>query len=421
MSDKFPHDNAPEGCKHLYGALFTVPFGSIVVPDADPDGEFKFSNPRLNTERGAADLIDKRLSAELRDSIKSKTLLNPLVCRWIQKDGKNFPQLVGGDRRYRAISFLIHKKEIVTDPRSMHLNDDGEWDYKQVPANEAYALIPCQIFAVSNDLEALALAWAENKGRINLTEGHEIAEVRKLRQINASDEKILEILQQDEKWLQETDNLLANLDADTLADLLESRMTRACAIELSTVVDIELRSQIRIKANEAAIETCQRKVKRIQKQIESALDEREIAEGAVADAEFHDDETAVKVAEGAVEEATKKVKRHVKERDGEAPVATAKQVKDAKEEADPGNVIPTPRMLRAAKVQDGLQYLDNLIANGGKDLEDPPAFVADLNTLMGMRRVLNNNILANEADFRITVKRHVEAIGQQIVDLIRMR
>lgn len=414
-------ENVPEGVKQLYGTLYVVPFNSIIIPDADGDEkEYKFTNPRMLTEQGTADLMDKRLSADLRESIKVKTLLNPLVCRWVKKDGVNRPQLVGGDRRYRAVDFLIRKKEIVTDPRSLHLNDDGEWTYKQVSADEAYATIPCQIFAVANDLDALALSWAENKGRIDLTEGHEVAEVIKLRKFGASDDKILEILQREEKWLAETDRLIAELDHETLADLIESRMTRACAAELCAINDVELRTKIRTKANEAAQETYQKKIKRYQAQIEKALDEREIAEGAVADAEFHNDEEGVAAAEAKVEEASAKVTSAVQKRDSEQPMATARNARDAASEA---GVKPTKprngngngsdngekvRMLKSAKVEAGRDYLDKLIKNNGQCLENPPTFVADVEELKLARRILNNNVLANEEDFALTIKRHID-------------
>ena len=309
MADKSIMDNLPEGAKHLHGALFIVPFESIQVPDDTEGGdEYKFKNPRLNTQFGLSELADKRLSAELRESIRNKTMLVPLVCRWIMSEsGKYLPHLVGGDRRYRSVDFLRRKKEIVADPRKVSINDRGEWVYARVPATEAYENIACMVFAVNNDLDALALAWAENKSRLNLTDGHEVAEVVKLRRFNAPDERILEILQRDEKWLAETDRLLKNLDENTLEDLLENRMTRACAIELSTIENLDKREKIRVAANEAAQETYERKVARIEKQLESALDQREIAEGGVAEAEFHKDEAGVSTAKAQVTKQKRKL------------------------------------------------------------------------------------------------------------------
>jgi hypothetical protein len=390
--------------------LFAVPFAALRVPDSDEEEAkaqgYKFKNPRLNTERGQADLLDKRLSAELRESIKHRTLLNPLVCRWIKEGDSFYPLVVGGDRRYRALDFLIRKKEIVTDPRSVQMNDKGEWVYSQAPADQAYVTIPCQCFAVNTDLDALALSWAENKGRINLSDGHEVAEVIKLRKFAATDERILEILQQDEKWLAETDTLITSLDVDTLGDLLEGRIDRASAIELSNIADLTLRGKIRVAANEASQEACDRKIKRLQRQVESALTQKEIAEGSVADAEFDGDGKATKEAKEAVEEADKKVKRTIKERDETTPVTTAKDVKKA--EADngtPRNDDDRPqRILSSKKISEGVDYLDAIIKNNGKCLEGTFVYPT-LEALKLVRAVLNNNILANEADFAATLRR----------------
>jgi len=410
MADtSLPLDRLPEGCKHLYGALFAVPFASLRTPDTEEEdaksGEYKFRNPRLNTERGQQELLDKRLSAELRESIKQRTLLNPLVCRWV-KDGDGFyPLVVGGDRRYRALDFLIRKKEIVTDPRSIQLNDKGEWVYSQCPADEAYLTVACQVFAVNTDLDALALSWAENKGRINLSDGHEVAEVIKLRKFHATDERILEILQEDEKWLAETDMLIGTLDVETLGDLLESRLDRASAIELSSIADLPLRSKIRVAANEAAQEACERKIKRLQRQVESALTQKEIAEGSVADAEFDGDGEASQEAQAAVTEAEKKVKRTIKERDETTPVTTVKDVRRAEVDNGKPNDDDRPlRTLSSKKISEGLEYIDAIIKNGGKCLEGS-FFFPTLDGLKLVRAVLNNNILANEADFAATLRR----------------
>ena len=419
--ESFPMNRIPDRSKHLYGALFAVPFDAIRTPDADEDevlepSQYRFKNPRMLTEKGQSELLDKRLSAELRESIKHRTLLNPLVCRWVLDGDQYYPQLVGGDRRYRCLDFLIRKKEIVTDPHSLQLNDRGQWIYTQCSADEAYETIPCQVFAVNDDLEALALAWAENKGRINLTEGHELAEVMKLRKVGASDEKILEILQQDEKWLAQSDSLIGNLDVDTLADLLENRINRESALELCSIEDESLRNKVRIAANEVSKEACNRKLKRIQRQIEAALDQKEIAEGSVADAEFQQDEDAVQDAKDSLADAEKKVSRTVKERDETKPVTTARDVKKAatatgvKRDDDDRPL----RILSSKKIQDGVDYVDSLINNGGKCLDGTFIGGPGLVTALGLvRKILNNNILANEPDFGATVKRHLDGLHKR--------
>lgn len=409
--------SVPEGCAHLYGSLFSVPFAMLRTPDSVDvkDNEYKFVNPRLLTESGANDLLDKRLSADLRENIKHKTLLNPLICRWVKDGDSYYPLIVGGDRRYRALDYLISKKELVADPRSVELDDKGNWISKQCSANEVYETVLCQVFAVNDDLDALALAWAENKSRINLTEGHEIAEVMKLRKIHTSDEKILEILQRDEKWLSQTDSLIANLDEETLADLLENRIDRESACALGKIEDKELRQKIRVAANAATSETCNRKIKRLQKQVESALDSKEIAEGSVAVAEFNNDEDAVDEARNELSVAEKKVKKIVKERDQISPLTAVKDIKKAAaassyvEREDDDKPL---RILSARKIQNGLDYIDNLIENDGNCEDEEGTFIVPINHLKLVRRIINNNVLANESNFTDTMRRHSIDIGE---------
>lgn len=421
MSGKgFPVNRIPNGCKHLYGSLFSILFSEIRTPDVDENDEFQdyiFDNPRKNTMRGQQELLDKKLSCELRDSIKHKTLLNPLVCRWIQDGDTYYPQLVGGDRRYRALDFLIRKKEIVVDPRSVSMNDRGDWEYSQCPADEAYESVLCQVFAVNNDLDALALSWAENKGRINLTDGHEVAEVIKLRKFDASDERILEILQQDEKWLAETENLIAELDVDTLSDLLEGRIDRGSALALANISNLDQRSKVREAANNASSEACEKRIKRLQKQVEIALDEVEIAEGSLADAEYQEDEEAIAKAEVGIKEAAKKVKRTIKERDATVPVTTSKDVRKAAVslgESRSGdasnNGEDRVRILSMKKIMEGSEYFDALISANGRCLEG--TFIVPVEPLKFVRKILNN-ILTNDADFASTVRGHFKKSAKE--------
>ena len=234
------------GTKHLYGNLYIIPFASIKTPDPDDSGErgYVFKNPRMNTERGQADLLDKKLSEELRQSIKKNTLLNPLVCRWVKQGDELAPMVIGGDRRYRCLEYLIRKKEEVADPRAL-TNEDGFCNFSTAAADKAYEFVACQVFAVNDDLEALALSWAENKSRINLTDGHEVAEVIKLRDSHATDAQIMSVLQRDSRWLASTDRLIASLDAITLADLMEGRLDRDSAERLAAIGDLSVRSQVR--------------------------------------------------------------------------------------------------------------------------------------------------------------------------------
>lgn len=396
-----------KGCKHLYGNLFLVPFDLIMVPDDDEsdDSDYVFKNPRLLTENGQNALIDKDLSSELRDSIKSQSLLNPLICRWVEdEDGELTPQLVGGDRRFRAIDSLIKKKEMVCDSRTCRIGRDGSYIYDLAPADEVYEFIICQVWNCNDDLEALGLSWAENKGRVNLSDGHEVAVALRLRNCGASDEKILEILQRDEKWLASTDKLIQDLDQETLDNLIEGRIDRASAKELLEIEDPELRTKVLEEANNSSEEFAKRKKKRVEKKYEAALDEQEIAEGNLAVAIHEEDEDAQEEAEDKIEEASKKAKRFKKEHEQIAPVTTSKQVKEAVRKVT-GEEEPI-RCLSARKIRDGLEYLQDLVENEGKCPKG--SFEADLDQLELVVRILELNILGNDEDFENTIAAYYE-------------
>jgi hypothetical protein len=232
-----------DGIEHLHGSLFKVKFAKIATTDkVEESSGYVFSNPRLLTQNGTDTLTDRSLSLDLRENIKHRTLLTPLICRWIGGSGNAHPQLVGGDRRYRALDYLISKKEMVVDPRESKFGETTS-EREMVSADIAYEYVVCQIFSCSSDLEAATLAWAENKNRINLTDGHEVAAVREFRLYGATDDQILETLQQDSKWLHETDELLEKIDEDTLSQLCEDKIKRSVAIQLLKIDDLEKRSK----------------------------------------------------------------------------------------------------------------------------------------------------------------------------------
>lgn len=401
----FPLERLPDGCRHLYGNLFIVPFQSIRTPEiqesVDVDGEYKFGNPRLLVERGQADLLDKKISSELRDSIKNHTLLNPLVCRWIADGDKSYPMILGGDRRYRSLDYLIRRKEQVVDPRVVFMDENQRWSYHRVPANEAYEFVVCQVFACNDDLEALALAWAENKGRINLTEGHEIAEVIKLREVKASDGKILEILQRDQKWLAEVDRLIAGLDHKTLADLMEGRIDKNSAVELLKIEDTNVRDQVRQTAVEQAQETFQKKFQRIKGKLEKTLVAEELAEGAVAMAEG---ETEKQEAEEELAKVRADKKSLSKKVDQTRPVATANDVRAASSEISGEERASKRKILQKNQIKDGAEYLSSLIRNNGSCLDG--SFTAHIDALRLAHKLMTENILKNNTDWRSTLMDH---------------
>lgn len=391
----------PQGCQHMYGNLFKVPFSAIRTPDPEGDsqGSYVFQNPRMNTERGQAELLDRKLSAELRESIRNRTLLNPLVCRWV-RDGETLtPMVIGGDRRYRCLDYLIRRKESVVDPRSLH-EVEGRYIYKMAPADQVYEFVLCQVFSCNDDLEALALAWAENKSRVNLTDGSEVAEVIKLRDSEATDHQIMEILQQDQRWLAETDRLIESLDPNTLADLLEGRIDRASAARLSSIEDEEVREQVRGIASDSAETAHRRRMANLDNRLERALERQEIAEGqrAVSDDPVERDE-ADEEARLAKAEALAVARQRTESR----PVVNPRNVREA--EARIGRRQRSARRLSNESIASGVEYLASLL--DGDTARCPEGrFTAPADSLQLVMRILQDNIIGGSDDWAETLARH---------------
>lgn len=357
----------PDGFIHLHGALHLIPFEAICSADGNEESEeYSFKNPRALTEKGQADLMDRNSSETLRADIRDNTLMQPFICRWVEKDGQIKPQLVGGDRRYRAIDYLKNQKVLVKDANSAKLNKDGEYEYEFRPADSVYEKVLCQVFSAADDLDALGLAYSENNCRKNLTEGHDIAICQELRRCNATDEKILQIMKKDVRWLRDTDNLLNNLDGESLQCLIEDRIDRDSAKELLTIEDSEIRSQILAEANAESETESKKRKKKFQKRVEAALQEEELASGEVAIAEDSGKEESVVIANTNLEEKSAKVKRTVADRDEEKSVTKKKHVVSATKSVT-GEDSTAKRALRTPKIKEHyVSYLEQVIENEGK-------------------------------------------------------
>jgi hypothetical protein len=402
----------PEGCKHLTGNFFLVPFKSIRLPDSveNKHNEYNFRNPRLLTDKGEEVLLNQKLSKDLRDSIKNRTLLNPLICRWIKDGDSVFPVLTGGDRRYRALEHMIRNNEEVIDPRSVSVNDNGQWNYSKVTADVAYEFVPCQVFSCNSDLDALALAWAENKSRVDLTDGHEIAEVIKLREAGATDSRIMDILQRDQRWLADTDRLIAQLDGGSLADLLEGRLDRNSAIELTAIEDEKIRNQVRVAANEMAQETSGRRIARIQRKIEMAEQEQEIAAGSaiIAENEEEREEAEEEVERQKAQINTLRTQRTI----ATAPITTAQDIRQASEAITGQATRPAnkrgpkggSRKMRESKIKEGKEMFVNLIRANGQSPDN--TFTAHVDAMKLLVKIFDQNILANNPDWMQTLRNH---------------
>jgi len=405
----------PVGCQHLSGNMYKIRFQDIKLPESfEPNQEgvaYTFSNPRPMTSKGQQVLADKRLSSDLRESIKSKTLMVPLVCRWIKQGDSFYPQLVGGERRYRALDFLIRKKESVCDPRNPSLTQKGESVYDVAPADEAYEYLNVMVFSTNDDLEALSLAWAENKCRVDLNEGHEIAEVMRLRKYKATDGQILEILQRDAKWLADTDYLVTNLDQNSLSDLIENRIARESAIALLSIKNLSHREKVRKAANSASDETCENRIRRLENQIEFVEEQIEVAQANLASAEYDGDEEAIEDAQDKLENAEINLKEKVHKREKIAPKTTIADVKKAAKKLATGNknddLMVTRKIMSRKSIEGLTAFFDESIfsemtfdTGRGSEAVAYPEFKQHFEFAL---MILSKVILSNDENYQKTI------------------
>lgn len=357
------------GIKHLYGNLYLVPFKAIhIVTETGnkKESKYTFANPRLLTDKGQKTLTNKESSLRLRNDIKRHGMMHPFVCVWFEKNGIMCPKLIGGHNRANALSKLMSDNENVKDiskeqPSMMTLAANKEIVFLDEfsPASKVYEFVLCTIYAVDEELDSLELSYSENNCRENLTVGHDIAILRELFRVKASDEKIIKILQKDEKWLRDVKVLLEKIDSQTLDDLIEDRITLDSSFELMKINDMEVRHTVRDSAIKESMEDHQKKMERIKRQITSSLIEKDIQEGNVVEAKFYNDKAKLKEAEEAIEEIDQKNQRLSSKIQTMQPKATVKNIKKARVSHNVSNV--QKRGLKGKSIQIIYEYVNGLI------------------------------------------------------------
>jgi len=382
------------GVEQLHGNFYKVPFSSILTPDKTEDSsDYSFSNPRLLTQTGLNALTDKKVSSDLREDIKKRTLLTALICRWVDHNGELRPQLVGGDRRYRALDYLIKRKEEVVDPRTQGTS--------KATADVAYEHIVCQIFSCETDLDAAVLSWAENKNRVDLTEGHEIAAVMELRKFNVPDDRILEVLQKDSKWLKETDDLIESLDQESLNLLCEDKLKRGAAIHVAKI-DVEKRPAVLKAALERSEEIHDRKIEALDKQLVSVNKKKDRAETKKVIAEGCGDKKLLERAQKVLNRSEEREKEIAEKRSKSKPIASKKMVEVACKEV--GVDVDESKKAGKKSIRKVMDQIQEIIEKEGEIsfLEGESIFL-DVTFLELIKMVLDKHALNDSIDFAETL------------------
>lgn len=400
-----------DGVKHLHGALYLIPFDAIKLPDGEEGGKWSPThNPRALTKKGRDMIDDPQRASQMRNSIRDKTLLSPLICRWVEEDEQMIPQLVGGRCRWDALSFLIKKKEMVKDPNSGAFDEkSGEFKYECKPANEVYGPdsegIAVQIFAVATDLEALGMAYTENACREQLTEGHDIAVVLEMREFGATDEEILKVLDYQDKWLKDTTRMIEQLDERTLLAVIEGEVIREGAIGLSKIADVDLRHQVLDKAVLDAHEDHQKRMDRLKKKFSAARENHDLAEAKVVEAEFNKDPDKIESAKQDLAEADSAVDRTKKAAESAQPVVKNKNVRTGLK-AVTGDEDAEKRCLREPKIKKFyLDALQAIVDNDGCVGEGEEEFDVDVDAV-NMALDIVRGILEGERDVASILESH---------------
>jgi len=385
--------NLPSSVKHLHGSLYLVPFDLIYVPDKDMDKkDYDFHNPRSITEKGQEDLNDPKLSLVLREDIKNRGLMAPLVCRYIPSKKKM--QIVGGDRRYRALSYLIESQEMVCDTSSI-VEDKGNLQYGWRMASHVYEHIPCQIYMTDSEIDALAYSYAENHCRVNFHDGHDVALFMEIRRHGASDDSILQVLQKNKLWLQDIEELVSMLDGSTLLSLCEGQITMDAARKLASIENSDVRhkvldsaTKITDKKNNEKSDVNKRRMQRATKQLDFAEVELQMANVNQNEQEISDAQESITNAKVVVVDADIKQRERISATTGR-DVDVAMSRHNLRQPADKKRSNPTSRLSK--------QYLDCLAS------------------------LLNNNCTFNDADgvFSIPEKLKKNDVVNAIIGVVK--
>lgn len=247
--------------------LYKVDINLLVSEDtevSDSEESLRFFNPRFVEVGADADVqgFGQQEMETLRNSIKSKGLINPLVGR--MKNNKI--SLIEGHRRWNAISNLIEEDAPCFDPSTG----------ATVPASTLYSFVLVRVYEKNTSEEdCFNLSFEEDKCKVEFGSGAEIRFVHHCLMREIQDSKILQILGNTPEWLKETKNIIRSLEEDDaiLQAVFHDKINRSAAKQLMMIEDADERREVYEAALEEAQSDCNTKIAKIRKSI-SAIDNR---------------------------------------------------------------------------------------------------------------------------------------------------
>lgn len=292
--------------------FYQVDFSAVIVeaPDADESDSLKFVNPRSIDSTVAESIgFGTEDMEQLKESIRTKGLLNPLMGRIKESKGEDGicqkVSLINGHRRYAAISELLNADAPCFDPATR----------QTVNAKSLYKQIPFKIFDAQDEFECYILAFEEDRTKVKFGSGTEAKFVQHCRSRMISDDQILKMTGNSPEWLQNTYGLIDSLidDEVVLNHWFNGKIDRGLTKHLSTIENSEERHAQMHSAIANAQERFQSKMEKLDASIDSKIDKIEALSASKACDEFagrkedaDDKQARIEQLEGEVTECKKK-------------------------------------------------------------------------------------------------------------------
>lgn len=394
----------PEGVKHLHGDMYLVCHDLIEYADDGFDlsaAALIFQNPRhisASTDGKPMGIgFSKTEMDELRESIRTEGMKNPLSTRWLP--GRKKVQVVDGERRKRSLDKLRKDKTPVYVPAT------GEY----APATEHYEFIECRIEEMTEEA-ALKHSISMTERGCSFGEGALVLIVRHLRNCGKEDKSILEIMGKSTSWLKQSDDIL-KLDDKTFQAFCGDQINRTVALQLVTIPDIGKRIKLLGKATQIAQQRIMDEINKLDEQIDKAETELEHAEADEVVANALGSGTDKKKANRKVRTARNKVDSKKKAKEETGQKGTSKVIdKDLQQAAKEEGVEEDikPKSLTGVKI--GKHYVDALaltIRRGGKD-DEGNDLGFDMEELH-LAKTVCENIVKGEVDVFKAIKQYKTA------------
>lgn len=349
-----------EGIRPVHGTLYEIDHDAINIAKKGEQGQNLRYLSGDDNSLGVG--FEKAEMDRLHHSIRDSGLHNPLICRWVTRDGVLTVQLVDGERRHRTLDRLLAKNEKCYDPASR----------KMIPAKELYSRVLCRVYDAPTDKDAMRLSYQENRSRVAFTDKVDISLVADLRDKGFKDDEILDITGQKAEWLRDTDKLIAALkdDPETLSALACGTIRRDAALVFIGIEDKKERAAAVKAATEIAQAKHKKKIEKIDGSIRRAKATREEAEADKEDAKFSGDANAAAKAEEKAKKASKTIEERTAEKATSKPEVGGRQARSTARKT--GSARPNdgskPRAMSNKKaMSDVITPLEVLIKAGGKE------------------------------------------------------